>query len=119
LLLRLKILTIGFLHAAIINLKWNCCNEKGTVHESWSPLACGRNGFFRNPILAEIGAKYDKTAAQVGLRFLYQQDIIIIPKSTHIEHMRENLDLLDFELAEEEMNALYALDLGKSLFGWW
>ncbi|MDE6087962.1 MAG: aldo/keto reductase [Oscillospiraceae bacterium] len=94
-------------------------NEKGTVHESWSPLACGRNGFFRNPILAEIGAKYDKTAAQVGLRFLYQQDIIIIPKSTHIERMRENLDLLDFELTEEEMNALYALDLGKSLFGWW
>ena len=94
-------------------------DEKGTVHESWSPLACGRNGFFYNPILAEIGAKYDKTIAQVGLRFLYQQDIIIIPKSTHIERMRENLDLLDFELTEEEMNTLYALDLGKSLFSWW
>ena len=46
-------------------------DEKETVHESWSPLACGRNGFFYNPILAEIGAKYDKTIAQVGLRFLY------------------------------------------------
>lgn len=94
-------------------------DEKGTVHESWSPLACGRNGFFRNPALLEIGTKYNKTAAQVGLRFLYQQDIVIIPKSTHIERMKENRDILDFELTESEMNALYALDLGKSMFGWW
>ena len=93
--------------------------EKGAVHESWSPLACGRNRFFCNSILVKIGTKYNKTTAQVGLRFLYQQDIVIIPKSTHIECMRENLDLLDFELTEEEMNALYALDFGKSLFGWW
>ncbi len=56
---------------------------------------------------------------QVSLRFLYQQDIVIIPKSTHIERMRENLDILDFELTENEMNALYELDLGKSMFGWW
>ncbi|MBQ8120928.1 MAG: aldo/keto reductase [Ruminococcus sp.] len=61
----------------------------------------------------------ENTAAQVGLRFLYQQDIIIIPKSTHIERMRENLDILDFSLTDSEMNELYALDLGKSLFGWW
>lgn len=61
----------------------------------------------------------ENTAAPVGLRFLYQQDIIIIPKSTHIERMRENLDILDFSLTDSEMNELYALDLGKSLFGWW
>lgn len=61
----------------------------------------------------------ENTTAQVGLRFLYQQDIIIIPKSTHIERMRENLDILDFSLTDSEMNELYALDLGKSLFGWW
>lgn len=94
-------------------------DEKGTVHEAWSPLACGRNGFFRNPVLAEIGAKYGKTPAQVGLRFLYQQDIVIIPKSTHIERMKENLDIVDFSLRDNEMNSLYELDLGKSLFGWW
>lgn len=94
-------------------------DEKGTIHESWSPLACGRNGFFRNPVLTETGAKYGKTAAQIGLRFLYQQGIIIIPKSTHIERMRENLAIFDFELTEIETNALYELDLGKSLFGWW
>ena len=94
-------------------------DEKGTVHQSWSPLACGRNGFFRNPELTEIGAKYGKTAAQVGLRFLFQQGIIIIPKSTHIERMRENLDILDFELTPEEMTELQALDMNRSLFGWW
>lgn len=94
-------------------------DEKGTIHQSWSPLACGRNGFFRNPVLTKIGAKYSKTAAQVGLRFLYQQNIVIIPKSTHIERMRENLDILDFELTSEEMSELQAMDMNKSLFGWW
>ena len=89
------------------------------IHESWSPLACGRNGFFRNPVLLQIADRYGKTAAQVGLRFLYQQDIVIIPKSTHIERMRENLDILDFELTTSEMSELLELDLGKSLFGWW
>ena len=94
-------------------------DEKGVIHESWSPLACGRNGFFRNPVLLQIADKYGKTAAQVGLHFLYQQDIVIIPKSTHIERMRENLDILDFSLTDDEINELKALDLGKSLFGWW
>lgn len=93
--------------------------EHGTVHEAWSPLACGQNGFFRNPVLKEIGEKYGKSTAQVGLRFLYQQGIVIIPKSTHIERMKENLDILDFELSAEEMAALSALDLGRSMFGWW
>jgi len=94
-------------------------DEKGTIHESWSPLACGRNGFFRNPSLVKIGTKYNKTAVQVGLRFLYQQDIVIIPKSTHIERMRENLDILDFVLTSKEMAELQALDMNRSLFGWW
>lgn len=94
-------------------------NENGTVHESWSPLACGENNFFGNPVLKEIGVKYGKTVAQVGLRFLYQQNIVIIPKSTHIERMRENLDILDFELSVEDMSALYQLDTGRSQFNWW
>ncbi|MCM1221405.1 MAG: aldo/keto reductase [Lachnospiraceae bacterium] len=94
-------------------------DEKGTVHESWSPLACGKNGFFKNPVLKELTEKHKKTTAQIGLRFLYQQDIVIIPKSTHIERMRENLDILDFELTSEEMTELKALDMNKSLFGWW
>ena len=93
--------------------------DAGTVHESWSPLACGQNGFFRNPVLREIGEKYGKTNAQVGLRFLYQQEIVIIPKSTHAERMKENLDILDFELTDEEMKRIEALDTDRSMFGWW
>lgn len=93
--------------------------KAGTIHESWSPLACGQNGFFRNPVLREIGEKYGKSNAQVGLRFLYQQDIVIIPKSTHLERMKENLDIFDFELTENEMQTLFGLDLDRSLFGWW
>lgn len=91
----------------------------GTVHESWSPLACGQNGFFRNQTLMEIGSRYGKNNAQIGLRFLYQQGIVVIPKSTHIERMKENLDILDFELTQEEMTQLRRLDLNRSMFGWW
>lgn len=94
-------------------------DENGTIHESWSPLACGRNGFFRSPMLLQLADKYGKTAAQAGLRFLYQQNIVIIPKSTHIGRMMENIDILDFELTADEMSEIKALDLGKSLFGWW
>ena len=93
--------------------------ETGTVHESWSPLACGQNGFFRNPVLREIGECYGKSNAQVGLRFLYQQDIVIIPKSTHIERMKENRDIFDFALTDDEMEQIADLDLDRSLFGWW
>lgn len=93
--------------------------EHGTIHESWSPLACGQNGFFRNQTVREIGESYGKSNAQVGLRFLYQQDIVIIPKSTHIERMKENLDILDFELTQDEMDMLSGLDLDRSMFGWW
>ena len=94
-------------------------DEKGTAHESWSPLACGQNGFFSNPVLKEIGARHGKSIAQAGLRFLYQQDIVIIPKSTHIERMKENRDILDFELTADEIEALKELDLDRSQFGWW
>ena len=94
-------------------------DKAGTAHESWSPLACGQHGFFTNSVLREIGEHHGKTVAQIGLRFLYQQDIIIIPKSTHIERMKENLDILDFSLNDDEMKRLKALDEGRSLFGWW
>lgn len=93
--------------------------ETGTVHEAWSPLACGQNGFFRNSVLKDIGEKYGKSNAQVGLRFLYQQNIVIIPKSTHIERMQENMDILDFKLTTEDMKQIEALDLNRSMFGWW
>ena len=88
----------------------------GTQLMSWGPFAEGRNGFFTNPVLAEIGSKYGKSVAQVALRWLIQRGVIIIPKSTHIERMRQNLDIFDFALSDEDMAAIAALDTGKSLF---
>ncbi len=83
---------------------------------SWGPLAEGRNGFFTNEQLAEIGARHGKSVAQVALRWLLQRGVIIIPKSTHAERMAENLNILDFELTADEMQNIATLDTGKSLF---
>ena len=91
----------------------------GTAHKSWSPLACGRNGIFANSALSGIAAERGRTVAQIALRFLVQQGIIVIPKSASPERMRENLAVFDFELEPEEMAAIERLDGGKSLFGWW
>lgn len=90
--------------------------EFGTHIMSWGPLAEGRNGFFTNPVLAEIGHKYGKSVAQVALRWLIQRGVIIIPKSTHIERMQQNIDIFDFSLSDEDMAAIATLDTGKSLF---
>lgn len=90
--------------------------EFGTHIMSWGPLAEGRNGFFTNETLAAIGAKYGKSVAQVALRWLLQRGIIIIPKSTHIERMQQNIDIFDFSLTDEDMDAIAKLDTGKSLF---
>ena len=88
----------------------------GVQHESWGPFAEGRNDFFRNPVLNQVGAAYGKSAAQAALRFLIQSGVVVIPKSTHIERMRENLDVFDFTLTEQEMAAIRQLDEGESLF---
>ena len=76
----------------------------------------GRNGFFSTPELIEIGEKYNKSPAQIALRFLLDSNVVVIPKSVHAERMRENIDVFDFHLAEDDMNVLSALDTGKSLF---
>lgn len=88
----------------------------GTQIMSWGPFAEGRGGFFSNETLKEIGAKYRKSVAQVALRFLIQRGVVVIPKSTHIERMEENLDVFDFELSAEDMDSIAALDKGESLF---
>ena len=91
----------------------------GTKHESWSPIACGQNGIFQNSILLEIAENHGKSVVQIALRFLLQQGIVVIPKSTHIERMKENLGALDFDLESDEMRRIEQLEIGKSLFGWW
>ena len=90
--------------------------EFGTRIMSWGPLAEGRNGLFTNETLAGIGARHGKSVAQVALRWLIQRGVITIPKSTHVERMRQNIDLFDFALTDEEMAAIAALDTGRSLF---
>ena len=83
---------------------------------SWGPFAEGRNDFFKNETLAEIGSGYGKSVAQVALRYLLQRGVVLIPKSTHKERMEQNLDIFDFSLNEEDMKAIEKLDTGKSLF---
>lgn len=88
----------------------------GTRIMSWGPFAEGRNNLFTNPVLVNIGEKYGKSSAQVALRYLIQRGVIVIPKSTHIERMRQNMEVFDFALADDDMAAIAALDGGKSLF---
>lgn len=90
--------------------------EFDTKLMSWGPFAEGKNDFFNNELLSSIGKKYDKTVAQVALRFLMQRDIILIPKSLHKERLAENINIFDFSLSDEDMQSIYALDKGKSLF---
>ncbi len=90
--------------------------EYGCHIMSWGPFAEGRNSFFTNPVMEAIGKKYGKSVAQVALRWLIQRGVIVIPKSVHVERMRQNLDIFDFTLSNEDMNEIADLDTGKSLF---
>lgn len=86
--------------------------------EAWSPLAEGRHGILKDKTLVAIGEQYGKTAAQVALKFLVQNGIIIIPKTTHIERMKENIDLFDFMLTEDDLKEIRKLDTGRNVTGW-
>lgn len=88
----------------------------GTRIMSWGPFAEGRNDLFTNPVLEGIGRKYGKSAAQVALRYLIQRGVIVIPKSVRVERMRQNMEVFDFALTDDDMAAIAALDGGKSLF---
>ena len=90
--------------------------KNGTQIESWGPFAEGKNDYFNNPVLKEIGASHGKSAAQTALRFLIQSGVVVIPKSTHKERMEENFNVFDFELTADEMAKVEALDGGESLF---
>lgn len=88
----------------------------GVIHEAWAPFGEGRGNMFTNPVLQEIGKKYDKTVAQVILRWQLQRGIVVIPKSTHKERMAQNLDVFDFTLTDEDMQDIAALDTKTSSF---
>lgn len=83
---------------------------------AWGPFAEGRNNMFKNETLVAIGERYGKSSAQVALRFLTQEGVIVIPKSVKKERMEQNFNIFDFELTEEELAQIHVLDTGKSLF---
>lgn len=85
--------------------------------EAWGSFAEGKKNIFENPLLKEIGQKYGKTTAQVILRWNIQRGIIPLTKSVHPSRMKENLNILDFELSQEDMNLISQLDENKTLFG--
>ena len=91
------------------------CAAYGTYLMAWGPLVHGRNEIFTNPVLSGIGAKYGKSAAQVALRFIVQSGIVAIPKTVKVERMKENFDILDFTLSNEEMEEISKLDTGHGV----
>ncbi|MEU9917445.1 aldo/keto reductase [Streptomyces sp. NPDC051001] len=94
----------------------NLMHGHGVRIQSWGGFAEGRNDLFTNPLLAEIGKAYDKSVAQVVLRWLTQRGVVAIPKSVRAERMAENIDVFDFELTDEQMAQIATLDTGSSLF---
>ena len=91
----------------------------GTLLEAWAPFTQGKKQIFAEPLLFELGKTYGKTAAQLALRYLVQRGIPVIPKSAHRERMRENLNIFDFSISEQDMDRIRSLDEGTSLFGFW
>jgi 2,5-diketo-D-gluconate reductase A len=90
--------------------------ERGVQLESWGPFAEGRNNLFSDPTLSQIGAAHGKSVAQVVLRWLIQRQVAPNPKSVRPERMAENFDVFGFQLTDEEMGRIAALDTGASLF---
>lgn len=91
-------------------------DKHNTQLMSWEPFAEGRNDFFTNKVLSDIGAKYGKSVAQTALRFLIQSGVVVIPKSVHHDRIEQNFNVFDFELSAEDMQTIAKLDTGKSLF---
>lgn len=84
---------------------------------SWGPFAEGKNNLFTNETLLDIGKKYNKTSAQVALRYLLEQNIVVIPKTVNKDRMVENINVFDFELSDDDMVEILKLDTDTTLFG--
>ncbi|MBC3765200.1 aldo/keto reductase [Neptunicella marina] len=93
--------------------------KQGIQMEAWSPFAQGRNNMFSDEALAAIGKKYNKTNAQVCLRWHFQRGVVAIPRSSQHAHRAENLDIFDFELSDSDMQAITKLDLNTTQFPEW
>lgn len=84
--------------------------------EAWAPFGEGKNGMFQNNVLKELADKYEKSVAQIILRWLIQRDIVVLAKSTHQKRMEENFNIFDFKILDEDMKKITELDTEKSLF---
>ncbi len=94
---------------AIENMK-----KYGCLPQAWGPLAEGKFDIFTHPVLSEIGSKYGKSAAQIALKWNAQRGVSIIPKSVHSDRQKQNIDIFDFTLTDDEMKKIDALDMGHS-----
>lgn len=109
---------------AVNQIQINVCQQEtaaqevhgkyGVRLEAWAPLGNGNPEILKNPVLLNISRKYGKSAAQVTLRWLYQRGIVTVAKSTHLERMKENLDIFDFELEPADMLAISSLNQKKT-----
>ena len=91
-------------------------NKYGVQIQAWAPFAEGKNNLFSNETLKAVGDKYNKSVAQVALRYLIQRGVSVLPKSVNKDRMKENFNVFDFELTEEDMNLIASLDTENSLF---
>lgn len=89
-----------------------------TQMQSWAPFTQNKRPIFDEPLLKEIGNYHGKTSAQVALRYLVQNGIAVIPKTVHVNRMKENMNIFDFELTPSQMQQIQSLDGHQSLFGW-
>lgn len=101
-------------HQQVFSKEWH--DKYGVQLEAWAPFGEGRKNMFELSELKEIGDKYGKIVAQVILRWHLQRGIVVIPKSTHLERMKENFNVFDFELAQEDMDVISKLDKNESSF---
>lgn len=92
--------------------------EKDCMHMAWSPFASGYMDIFNNQLLRDIAESHEKSVGQVMLKYLLQQDITPIPKSTNVGRMKENIDIFDFKLSRDELNQIRGLDQRKSYCNW-
>lgn len=91
-------------------------SENNVQIESWGPFAEGKDDIFKNEVLANIGKKYNKSVAQVILRWLTQRGVVVIPKSVRKDRIIEYFNIFDFQLSNDDMESIRTLDTGKSLF---
>lgn len=91
----------------------NLMKEYDVQMEAWAPFANGGNNVFELPELIKLSEKYNKSVAQIILRWFMQRDIIAIPKTVNVKRMQENIDIFDFELSAEDMDLIATLNSGE------